>query len=414
MGSIVRGGAGPALAMVGMLCSPASGAENPPIRIGVIAEAQAISGASIPGAAQLAADEINAKGGVDGRRIEIVAYDDHSSATEAVRAFQRAVGEDHVNAVIASYVSEVVLALQPWSARLKTVMITPGAASNTISLNVHKDYDRLKYSFHGYLTSSALAGQVCAGAKDVLVDAFKMKSVVIMSEDAAWTKPLDAAYEECLPKVGLKVAEHFRFAPDTSDFTPLYNRIQALKPDLIVTGIAHVGVQPVVQWNQGQVPIPLAGVSGQSTNATFWSETNGAAEGTIFQSIAGENVAMTPKTLPFVAAYKARFAKSPSYAGFTAYDAVYYLADAIHRAKSTDADALVAALEKTDWLGTIGREQFYGKDDPYTHSLKVGPGFVTGLVLQWHDGKQVALWPKELAHGAKPLFPAFVKTDAAK
>ena len=91
-----------------------------PIRIGVISEAQAVAGSSIGPAAQLAAEEINAKGGVDGRKIEIVVYDDHSSSAEAVRAFQRAVSEDKVNAVIASYISEVVLALEPWAGRLKT------------------------------------------------------------------------------------------------------------------------------------------------------------------------------------------------------------------------------------------------------------------------------------------------------
>src|ERR1700686_4559640 len=104
-----------------------------PIKIGVIAEAQAISGAAIPNAAQMAADEINAKGGVDGRKIEIITYDDHSSSTDAVRAFQRAASDDKVNAVIASYISEVVLALEPWAARLHMPMVTPGAASNEIS-----------------------------------------------------------------------------------------------------------------------------------------------------------------------------------------------------------------------------------------------------------------------------------------
>src|SRR5580698_4000584 len=122
-----------------------------PIKIGVIAEAQAVAGSSIPQAAQLAADEINAKGGVDGRKIEIVTYDNHSSSADSVRAFQRAVNEDKVNIVIASYISEVVLALMPWAARLKTVMVTPGAASNEIPLGVHKDYDKNKYTFHGYL-----------------------------------------------------------------------------------------------------------------------------------------------------------------------------------------------------------------------------------------------------------------------
>ena len=86
-----------------------------PIKIGVIAEAQAIAGASIPQAAQMAADEINAKGGVDGRKIEIITYDNHSSSADSVRAFQRAVNEDKVNIVIASYISEVVLALEPWA-----------------------------------------------------------------------------------------------------------------------------------------------------------------------------------------------------------------------------------------------------------------------------------------------------------
>ena len=99
-----------------------------PIKIGVIAEAQAIAGASIPQAAQMAAEEINAKGGVDGRKIEIVTYDNHSSSADSVRAFQRAVNEDKVNAVIASYISEVVLALEPWASRLKTPFVTPGPA----------------------------------------------------------------------------------------------------------------------------------------------------------------------------------------------------------------------------------------------------------------------------------------------
>ena len=215
---------------------PAAAADQAPIKIGVIAEAQAVAGSSIPQAAQIAADEINAKGGIDGRKIEIVSYDNHSSSAESVRAFQRAVNEDHVNAVIASYISEVVLALEPWSGRLKTLMITPGAASDVITQNIAKDYERNKYTFHGYLTSSALAGLVCDAGKDMLVDGLKMKTAVIMSEDAAWTTPLDAGYEECLPKIGLKVLDHIRFSPDTTDFTPIFNKIEGEKPDVIITG----------------------------------------------------------------------------------------------------------------------------------------------------------------------------------
>ena len=126
-----------------------------------------LAGSSIPQAAQLAADEIDAAGGVDGRKIEIISYDNHSSAAESVRAFQRAATEDHVNAVIASYISEVVLALEPWTGRLKTVMVTPGAASDVITQNIAKDYNNLKYTFHGYSTSTSIADATCEAAKDI-------------------------------------------------------------------------------------------------------------------------------------------------------------------------------------------------------------------------------------------------------
>ncbi len=383
-----------------------------PIKIGVIAEAQAVAGSSIPLAAQLAADEINAAGGLDGRKIEIFSYDNHSSAAESVRAFQRAVNEDHVNAVIASYVSEVVLALEPWTGRLKTVMITPGAASDVITQNIAKDYDHLKYTFHGYATSTSIADAVCAAAKDLLVDHLKMTSAVVMSEDAAWTTPLDAEYLKCLPNIGLKVLDHIRVSPDTTDFTPIFNKIEGEKPDVIITGISHVGVQPTVQWKQQQVPIPMFGVSSQASNSSFWNDTNGAVEGVLYQAFSGPDVAVTPKTLPFVAAFKKRYGNFPSYCGYTAYDEVFYIADAIKRAGSTDPDKLVEALEKTDYVGTIGRVQFKGRDTPYPHALKIGPGTITGLMLQWQSGKQVNLWPVDVANG-KLKFPSFIKIGSA-
>jgi len=384
-----------------------------PIKIGVIAEAQAVAGSSIAPAAQLAADEINAKGGVNGRKIEVVVYDNHSSAAESVRAFQRAVNEDKVNAVIASYISEVVLALEPWAARLKTVMITPGAASDVITQNIAKDYEHNKYTFHGYLTSSALAGLVCDAGKDLLVDGSKMKSAVIVSEDAAWTTPLDAGYEQCLPKIGLKVLDHIRFSPDTTDFTPIFNKIEGEKPDVMITGISHVGTQPTVQWKSQQVPIAMFGISSQATNSTFWKDTNGATDGVLYQAVSGPGVAVTAKTLPFVDAFQKKYGNVPSYSGYTAYDEVYMIADAVRRAKSTDSDKLVDAMEKTDYIGTIGHVAFLPKGDPHVHGLRTGKGYITGLMLQWQDGKQLNLWPKELANGTLK-FPAFVKVATTR
>ena len=383
-----------------------------PIRIGVIGEESAVAGASITKAAQMAADDINAKGGIAGRKVEVITYDNHSSAADGVRAFQRAVSQDHVVGVIATYISEVALAIEPWSARLHMPFITTGAASNEISKQVHKDYDHFKYTFHGWLTSAFIAQSICDAQHDLLVTGLHMKTAVIMSEDAAWTTPLDERYMDCLPKAGLQVLDHIRFNPDTTDFTPIFRKIEAKNPDVIVTGISHVGVQPTVQWRDQQVPIPMVGQSSQATTSTFWKDTNGAANGVVTASAATPGVALTETTIPFTEAYQKRFGDSPSYTGYTTYDAVHYLAEAVGRAGSNDPDKVVAEMEKTNYLGTVGRIQFYGKDDPFTHALKYGPGLVTGVTFQWQDGKQVTLWPADKANG-KLQFPPFVKTQHA-
>src|ERR1700747_1534731 len=215
------------LVAAALLATSAHAESTDPIKIGVIAEVQSIAGAAKPGGAQIAADEINAKGGILGRKIEIVTYDNKSSSADSVRAFQRAVSEDKVSAVIASYISEVVLALEPWASRLKMPLITPGAASNEITKAIHNDYDKNKYTFHGYLTSAAQAQLVCDAAKDLLVDNLKFKSAEITSEDAVSATPLDCRYEACLPKAGLNAGDPVRFSPDTTDFTPILNKLES-------------------------------------------------------------------------------------------------------------------------------------------------------------------------------------------
>ncbi|HUW37998.1 MAG TPA: ABC transporter substrate-binding protein [Rhodocyclaceae bacterium] len=371
-----------------------------PIRIGVIAPFAAIDGASIINGAELAVDEINASGGIDGRKVELFKYDNHASATDGVRAFQRAVKQDHVVAMVGTFISEVALAMQPWSARLHTPFIVTGAASTDITKNVREHYSRNKYTFHEWINSYYLGRSVCDFAQDVLAPAGASRAVV-MSEDAAWTKPLDASYLECLPKAGLKVVDHIRFAPDTNDFTPIFNKIEGLHANVIIAGWAHVGVKPTVQWHDQHVPVQLAGISAQAGASTFWKATNGATEGVISESSAVPGEKLTSKTEPFTEAYTQKFGTTPAYNAYSTDDAIYVLKQAIERAHSTNANALVKALEKTDYVGTFGRVEFYGPKAKYAHGMKYGKGYVTGTMFQWQNGKQVPIWPTQAAT-AKP------------
>jgi branched-chain amino acid transport system substrate-binding protein len=229
-----------------------------------------------------------------------------------------------------------------------------------------------------------------------------------MSENADWTEPLDAEYMKCLPKAGLKVLDHIRFSPDTTDFTPIFNKIEGDHPDVITTGIAHVGLKPTVQWHDQQVPLLMSGISAQAGASTFWQRTNGSTEGVITETSAVPGTPLTPKTVPFTDAYTKRFGTTPAYNAYSTDDALYVLKAAIERANSTEPDKLVGALEKTDYVGTLGRIEFFPPGNEYAHGMKYGTKYVSGVVFQWQHDKQVTLWPESVAQG-KMIFPPFVK-----
>jgi branched-chain amino acid transport system substrate-binding protein len=387
---------------------PARADTAAPIEIGISASLSTIPGAAIANAAKLAVADINAKGGVNGHPLALVIEDNQASATNAVSSFQRMVTQDHVVAVVGVWISEIALSLEPWSARLHTPFMVTGAASNDISAFVHKNYAANKYVFHAYFPSAFLAAGVCDMAHDVLVDQLHMKSAVIISEDAAWTKPLDAGYAGCLPGAGLQVLKEIRFSPDTADFTPIFQQAEALNPDIIISGWAHVGVQPTVQWADQKVPLALAGINAQAGSGAFWKATNGGTEGVITTSTSAPDVANTPLTIPFTEDYKKAYGVSPAYSAYSTYDAILALAAAMSAEHSTKPDAIVAGLEKTDLTGTQGRVEFLGRDSQYPHALRFGSGYVTGVGIQWQDGQQKCIWPANLAN-AKPEFPGFVK-----
>ena len=110
---------------------------------------------------------------------------------------------------------------------------------------------------------------------------------------------------------------------------------------------------------------------------------------------------LTPKTEPFTDAYTKKFGTTPAYNAYSTDDAINVLARAIERAHTTRANALVKALEKTDYVGTFGRVEFYGPKAKYAHGMKYGKGYVTGTMFQWQNGKQVPIWPTQAAT-AKP------------
>lgn len=208
-----------------------------PIKIGVLAPESHILGKSIFNAAELAVDEINENGGINGRSVKLYEYDTHFSAADSSRAFQRAVHQDGIDAMVGIFTSEVALAMMPWAARLQTPLIITGAASTEIPKRIAAQPERFKYVFHGYVNSKVLAKQACIIQKQLFMDNKRLNQyhhAVIFAEDAAWTVPIIKAYKKCLPKVGVDIVDTIVFPPDTTDFTPIYTHITNSNANVII------------------------------------------------------------------------------------------------------------------------------------------------------------------------------------
>jgi len=317
------------------------------------------------------------------------------------------VQQDHVVAVTGVFLSEAALALAPYAKRLDVPLIVESGTTR-IGEMVHRHYQRYRNVFQLQLNSHFIAQEVCDAAHSLLVKGSGQPvSAVIMSEQAAWTKPLNRAYQQCLPKAGVKVLQQISYAADTSDFGPIYNKIERLKPTVIVTGMAHTGLRPVLQWHQDRVPALMMGFNMQAGSGDFWARSNHAAQGLIVVTNGAGGAATTAKTPGFYRAYRERFKESPMLSAYTSYDAVQALAEAIRSSGSTRTGALVDQLEKLDMVGVTGRIRFYGRDARYTHALRYGKGLVTGVAFQWQAGRQTVIWPRGVAQGSL-VYPDFV------
>ena len=152
-----------------------------------------------------------------------------------------------------------------------------------------------------------------------------------------------------------------------------------------------LGVAYTSQWGENQITAASVGINVEAQKGDFLEVTGeyGAYETTLNTYA---RVEITDETIDFFDTFVARFGEIPIYTAGT-YDALYILQDAIERAGTLDSDAVVVALEATDLTGPAGRIVFMGRDTETPHDVLWGPGYVTGVGVQWQDGELVCVWP---------------------
>ncbi len=375
-------------------------AEEKPILIGVNTAIQLQVGRDAIDAVKLAIDEINAKGGVLGRKLAMTVADEGEAAADGpkvgIAAVNKLTGEDHVDVLVGGYDSGVTLGELPHIIRAKTIFLGIGSASPAIQAKVKDDYDHYKYIFRVNPINSAKQAK---GLIDFISGKLKgelgYSKISIIGENAKWVQDIVPALKKGAEAAGLQVPLAEFFDVQTADFSPIFSKVKDNGSQYLIVILSHAASDVFVkQWYDAKVPVPIGGIDVKGQDANFFDRVGGKSIAEISTNFI-LRAPLTPKTEPFWDAFTKAYNRAPVYSAPGAYDAVYIYADAVTRAKTTEAEKVIKELEKTDFVGTRGRVQF---DE--LHEVKDGPGFVNELFVQWQEGgKRVVVWPKSVANG---------------
>lgn len=381
-------------------------AQSAPIRIGVPTAIQVQVGRDTIDSLQMGVDEINAKGGLLGRKLELVIADETENPEAGINAVKKLTADDKVDVLIGGYTSGVTLAQLPHISRARTIYLGIGAASPSITQRVKQDYDNYKYIFRvNPINAAHQARAVADYISGFVMGEMGWKKIAIIGENAKWVQDLVPVLKKGAVDAGADVRLAEFFDTQTSDFSPLLAKVKESEAQYLIVILSHGSSDVFVkQWYDARFPVPIGGIDVKSMDADFFKRVGGKSisETTINGSV---RAPITPKTIPYWDAFVKKTGRGgPVYTGPGAYDALYVYAEAVKRAKTTDADAVIKELEKTDYVGALGRIQF---DD--AHDVKAGPGYLNFGFVQWQDnGTRAIIWPKEM-RTAKAILPPWVK-----
>ncbi|MCK4473350.1 MAG: ABC transporter substrate-binding protein, partial [Anaerolineae bacterium] len=324
-------------------------------------------------ALEIAADEINAAGGVLGMPIQLIISDTAGTpelGEEAMDYFAQ-IG---VAGVVGEYHSAVGL---PMAEKAHEHHI-PVIFAETWS-------DNITASGYGEIFRIAPASSMVADLRPNYVAEIGFDNVVIMTEDSSYGNAAAAAMKSRLGEKGI-ASQTFTATVGTTYFRPVISEIQALDPTPQAVIVLLTGSSSFIFEQQAAE----AGLAPSADTVCIANQVAGWAEG-FWQNVPDGNycvfqrVGIVPahyhdRTWAFATEYMSRTGKTfvESYA-MEGYDSLIIMANAISRAGSTDPDAIIVAIETTDLVGAQGRYYF-----PYGSSSPV-PGDVPAYM--WHQ------WP---------------------
>jgi len=379
------------------------------IKIGVIGPMNFMQGKGHWNGATMAAEEINAKGGVQvgGKKmmIELVKADSNEflNLTDATNAMERLMTQDKVDFVVGGFRTEAVMAMQDIAMDYKKIFIGCGAAHDELCLRVAKDYKKYKYFFRGTPFNSTFLGQTSfihlgtVGA--ILKKSLNLPQVkiAVVGEKAMWTEPMIKAAEGAIPKMGMEMAGVWQPSPVATDVTAELSAIQRSGAHIIFTIFSSsVGIPFARQAGELKIPAVQVGINVEAQKDGFWQATQGMGNYVMTLNTYARGVEYNELTSPFVDTYVKRFNETPTYNADTYAAIKYAIVPAIEKTATLDADKLVAFMEEDVHMVPSGKVAYLkDAEGRPLHELRWGPGYLTSLGVQWQDGELKGVWPNQ-------------------
>lgn len=293
---------------------------------------------------RLAVDEINAAGGVNGKKITLISEDDQGRPEQAKTVMSKLINQDKVQAVLGEVASSNSLAAAPVAQEARIPMITPSSTNPKVT-EVGDYISRVCFidPFQGSVMAKFAANTL------------KAKTAAIIGDvQSDYSKGLTEFFTKEFTKLGGKVVAEQKYAQTDPDFKAQLTAIRNTNPDVIYIP-GYYGQVAIIakQARELGMNMPLLGGDGWDSPELWKLGGDALKNAYISNHYSAENPA--PEIQNFVKAYQAKYNVVPDALAALAYDAAKVLADAIKRAGGTDSAKLRDAINATkDFKGVTG------------------------------------------------------------
>jgi branched-chain amino acid transport system substrate-binding protein len=368
-----------ALALAGaqLVTQAAHAAE--PIRVGVTASltgAYAAPGSNLLEGLKMWAHDVNSRGALLGREVEIVSYDDQSDPDTSARLYEKLISDDQVDLLIGPYASDVTLAASDVAERHGIPMVSGSASATDIWSRGYRNIFQVDSPADRYM--------------DLLIESASnagLTTIALAYAGSDFPRGVARGVRTRAAAAGMMLVFDEEYREDSTDFTDLVRRIKASNPDLVIGGTYLEDSIALVREAKRQnfSPKALAFTVGPAL-VEFGDALGPDADG-ILGVVAWMRGGNVPMSYDFSFRYKEKTGRNAGVHAAYGYAAGQVLEAAVRLANSLDRDAVRTQLREMKFGSLHGR---YRVDDSGKQLAK------QTFVMQWQDGHRLLVLPKAL------------------